>query len=63
MSVLCYVHPDSGACLVTGTHLHGCDLAACRGCVACPRHTPARVALKAAAAARFPVAVDTEADR
>lgn len=61
--VCCFPQPDSGVRMTPGTHLHGCTLGACRGCVACPRHTPARVALRAAAAARFPVAFDTEADR
>ena len=63
MSIPCYVHPSSGVCLETGTHLAGCGLSACRGCVGCARHTPALMALKAAAAARFPVSFDTEAGR
>lgn len=34
----CYVAPTGT--YTTGHHLHGCDLATCRGCVACPTHNP-----------------------
>ena len=36
----CRPHPTSRTCMVQGDHLAGCDLSACRGCVACDRHNP-----------------------